>query len=64
MTLTKVGAVTVTFAVPVTKPNVAEIEVVPALLACTSPEAPAVATDVLDDDHETEVVMTILLPFE
>jgi hypothetical protein len=31
--LTKVGAVTVTFAVPVTEPDVAEIAAVPTVLA-------------------------------
>lgn len=62
--LTKVGEVTVTVAAPVTDPDVAEIVVVPAVLACTSPEALTVATDGFDDDHNTEAVSTVVLPSE
>jgi len=60
---TRVAFVTVTVVLPVTEPNVAEIEVWPGEIAVRTPEvAPMVAIALLLDDHCTELVRICVLP--
>lgn len=59
-----VGAVTVNVAFPTMPPEVALICAVPAAFPVASPPLRIVATAVADDDHVTELVMSLVAPVE
>ena len=63
-TLSSCGVFTDRVALPATAPEVAFMVVLPLAIAFASPVPLIVATDCFDEVHETELVMTAVLPSE